>query len=77
VPFVAEFTDEPSYSQSVFMLEALPPLEAQHYLDETNVINASGTAAEQMRDLEKQCAFLGGTEDVWVAFLHRPLPPQM
>jgi len=77
VPFVAEFMDEPSYSQTVSMLEALPPIEAQYYSDEANVINASGTSAEQMRELEEQYAFLGGTEDEWVAYLHRPLPPQM
>jgi len=77
VPFVAVFMDEPSYSQTVFMLEALPPIEAQHLPDGSNVIKASGTSVEQMRKLEEHYAFLGGTEDAWVAHLHRPLPPRM
>jgi len=69
--------DETNYSQAVGMLEALPPTEAQYYVAEMNVISASGTSAERMRELEEHYAFLGGTEDEWVAYLHRPLPPQM
>ena len=77
VPFVAEFMDVPSYSQTVSMLEALPPIEAQYFSAGTNVVQASGTSAEQMRGLEEQFAFLGGTEDEWVAYRHCPTPPQM
>ena len=60
------------------MLDALPPLEAQFYAEESNCINAIGKSITIQNEIEAQYAFVGGPLSEYLAYFRRQdLPKSM
>ena len=78
VSLVADRIVEPSVDQVVPMLDALPPLEAQFYAEESNCINTLGKSITIQNEIEAQYAFVGGPLSEYLAYFRRQdLPKSM
>ena len=78
VPLIADAIDEPSSNVSVSMLDALDPVEAKFYSEESSVIDPSGKSLAQFHELEEQFGFVGGDIAEYVKYFHRSdLPRDM
>ena len=78
VSLVADRIVEPSVDQVVPMLDALPPLEAQFYAEESNCINTIGKSITIQNEIEAQYAFVGGPHSEYLAYFRRQdLPKSM
>ena len=63
--------------KTVMMLDALPEEERLFYVAESSVVDWSGKSQAIFDELEQRFAFIGGTLDQRLAYLHRPLPANM
>ena len=78
VPLQAELVAEPSNTQVVNMLAALPRSEAEFYSQEDRCIVLQGKSREIQSEVEEQFAFVGGAYDEYCKYFHRrDLPSNM
>ena len=78
VPLRAALIDEPSYEQTVDMLQALPPGEAMYYSCGHHAIDKVGKAHGVILELRGQFGFVGGPlQEYQNCFLRGGLPSSM
>ena len=66
--------NEPETNHTVLLLDALPREGRALYENEDHIVDWTGKSHQIMLEIQEQYAFLGGPEEEWIRYLHRPLP---
>ena len=72
IPLCADIVAEPSDTACVEALVGLPPDLVHVFSDESRCVDPAGKSRAVFEELTEQFAFLGGSVDEYLRYLHRP-----